>query len=155
VQRARQALGEAGGATGACDYETYCLCTDINLFQAQLPGWDLTRSTSLTYRLVASSEHPIYTIYSAGCVMMGLSFFYLPDPLPPLFVPCYSKGTPYHHLLFYKEHNANSHKRKHTEETTVTCVECLPSFPIPCVNLHYLFIRVSNSNMSDEANADH
>lgn len=61
-----------------CNYKTYHLCTNINLFQAQLPGWDLTRSTSLimqdvlTYCLVALSEHPIYAIYSAGCAMMGL-----------------------------------------------------------------------------------
>ncbi len=74
---------------------------------------------AFAYHLVALSEHPIYTIYNAGCAMMGLSFFYLPDPLSPLFIPCYSKGTPFHCLLFYKEHDTNSHKRKHAEETTV------------------------------------
>jgi hypothetical protein len=58
-----------------CNYKMYHLCTNIDLFQSQLPGWELMRSTSLivpdvlTYQLVASAEHPIYTIYSAGCAM--------------------------------------------------------------------------------------
>lgn len=140
-----------------CDYETYRLCTDIDLFQSQLPGWDLTRSTSLiaqdalTYRLMASAEHPIYAIYSAGCATMGLSFFYLPDPLPPLFIPRYNKGTPFRRLLFYQEHNTNSRKRKHTEQAMVKCERDLPSFLSFFYTMLTSIIRASNTSGEEEA----
>jgi hypothetical protein len=100
------------------DYDSYRLCTNLDLLQSRLPGWELTRSTSLiaedalTYRLVASAEHPIYAIYSVGCATMGLSFFYLPHPLPAHFIPRYTKGTPFHRLLYYQERQPTTRKRK-------------------------------------------
>ncbi len=80
-----------------------------NLLQSRLPGWELTRlmlliaEDVLTYCLVALAEHLIYMIYSVGCATMGLSFFYLPNLLPAHFILCYTKGTPFHWLLFYQE----------------------------------------------------
>jgi hypothetical protein len=100
------------------DYDSYHLCTNLNLLQSRLPGWELTRLMSLiakdalTYHLVALAKHPIYTIYSMGCVTMGLSFFYLPNPLPAHFIPHYTKGTPFHWLLFYQECQPTTHKQK-------------------------------------------
>ncbi|ELR17192.1 uncharacterized protein ACA1_058480 [Acanthamoeba castellanii str. Neff] len=48
------------------NYDTYHLCTNIDLLQSILPGWELTRLTLLiaedvlTYCLVALAKHLIY-----------------------------------------------------------------------------------------------
>jgi hypothetical protein len=72
----------------------------------------LIAEDALTYCLVALAEHLIYVIYSVGCVTMGLSFFYLPDLLPVHFIPHYTKGTPFHQLLFYQERQPTTHEQK-------------------------------------------
>ncbi len=93
-----------------CGYKLYYLCTFLFLFHLCLPGWDLTwtYTTSsdepITYAFTTSPQHPVYALYSPISCEMALSFYYLPEPLPPLFVPRFRAGSMYKRCLCYCVH---------------------------------------------------
>ncbi len=90
-----------------CGYDLYRLCASLPTLQARLSGWELSRQfpSSLdemqTFRVTASPDHPVYALYSPTFARMTLSFHYLPDPLPPHYIPRFRAGSERKHRLFY------------------------------------------------------
>jgi hypothetical protein len=62
---------------------------------------------------------------------MSLSFHYLPDPLPPLFIPRYRSGSTRKRLLFYSAHAPRPKRQRRQQLLPPLTPSPLDTLPTP------------------------